>query len=65
MLSVAMLAGLVLLFAAWRAWRRGDRRTAWLMAGAGAVILLNIGMWTLPTANGDSLAGVAARRDAR
>ncbi len=65
MFSVAMLAGLVLLFAAWRASRRGDRRNAWLMAGAGVVIILNIGIWALPTANGDSLAGVAAGRNAR
>lgn len=59
-LSLLMLAGIGLIVGAVFAFRRGDRRTALLMVAAGAIMLINVGIWTLPTDNGETLANAAA-----
>lgn len=59
-LSLLMLAGIALAVGAIFAFRRGDRRTALLMLGASAAMLVNVGIWTLPTETGETLANVAA-----
>ena len=60
-LSVVMLAGGALGYGAYVAFRRGDRQRGWLMAIAALVMIVNVGIWTLPTNDGDAPAAIVAR----
>lgn len=55
-LSLLMLAAVALLAGAVFLWRRGERRRPVLMVILAAVMALNIGIWTLPDAGGNTLA---------
>lgn len=53
-LSLLMLAALALLVGAAYLWRsRGERQRPWLMVLLAAVMLVNVGIWTLPDASGE------------
>ena len=55
-LSLAMIAAFLLLFGAWRRWRRdGLSQQMWLMIAAALVIFANIAIWVVPDENGNSL----------
>jgi hypothetical protein len=55
-LSIAVFAGLVLLWGAWKRWRRdGAGQQMWLMIAAALVIFANIAIWVVPDKNGQSL----------
>ena len=55
-LSVGMLAGFVLIWGAWRMWRRdGIGQKVWLMIAAAVVIFANVAIWTVPDGQGRSL----------
>jgi drug/metabolite transporter superfamily protein YnfA len=61
-LSIGMLAGFALIWGAWRMWRReGMGQKMWLMVAAALVIFVNVAIWTLPDAAGNSLAQKSAR----
>jgi hypothetical protein len=61
-LSIATFAGFALLWGAWRLWQReGLRQKVWLMVIAVLVIFANIAIWTVPNADGNSLAQKNAR----
>ncbi|WP_230206835.1 hypothetical protein [Novosphingobium sp. Gsoil 351] len=49
-----MLAAIALTGGAIALWRRGERRRPALMALLVAVLLVNVGIWTLPDASGDA-----------
>jgi hypothetical protein len=56
-LSIAMIAGFLLLFGAWKRWRRdGAGQQMWLMIAAALVIFANIAIWVVPDKQGKSLA---------
>ncbi len=56
-LVAAMFGGILLLFGAFRIWRRsGASRQVLLMGVAGLVILGNVAIWSVPDKNGNSLA---------
>ena len=52
--AAALVAGAVAL------WRRGNRKNAGLMALLAAVMFVNVAIWLLPTADGETLADAAA-----
>jgi hypothetical protein len=55
-LSIATFAALLLLFGAWKLWRRdGAVQKMWLMITAALVIFANIAIWTVPDEKGQSL----------
>jgi Co/Zn/Cd efflux system component len=55
-LSVALFAGCLLLFAAWKRWRsNGTSQQMWLMVAAALVIFANIAIWVVPDKQGKSL----------
>ncbi|QGY82169.1 hypothetical protein EUU25_05895 [Sphingorhabdus lacus] len=55
-LSLAMIAAFLLLFGAWRRWRRdGLSQQMWLMIAAALVIFANIAIWVVPDEKGNSL----------
>jgi drug/metabolite transporter (DMT)-like permease len=57
MLTVALFAACLLLFGAWKLWRReGTSQKMWLMIAAALVIFANIAMWVVPDKQGKSLA---------
>ena len=57
MLSLLVLASLVLLGGAFYLWRsRGERQRPLLMVLLAAVMIVNLGIWTLPDASGESPA---------
>jgi uncharacterized membrane protein YozB (DUF420 family) len=56
-LSLATFAALLLLFGAWKLWRRdGTSHKMWLMIAAALVIFANIAIWVIPDDKGQSLA---------
>ena len=55
-LSVATFAAFLLLFGAWKLWRRdGTNQKMWLMVAASLVIFANIAIWVVPDTQGKSL----------
>ena len=55
MLSLMMLAAVVLLGGAVYLWRaRGERQRPLLMLLLALVMLVNVGIWTLPDASGEA-----------
>lgn len=55
-LSLAMIAAFLLLFGAWKRWRReGFGQQMWLMVAAALVIFANIAIWVVPDEKGNSL----------
>jgi hypothetical protein len=55
-LSIATFAALLLLFGAWKLWRReGAVQKMWLMIAAALVIFGNIAIWSIPDKRGNSL----------
>ena len=55
-LSLAMIAAFLLLFGAWKRWRRdGLSQQIWLMIAAALVIFANIAIWVVPDEKGNSL----------
>ena len=52
-LSILVLAAIALFVGAFALWRRGVRRQAGLMFLLGVVALVNVAIWTVPTASGD------------
>lgn len=55
-LSLAMITAFLLLFGAWRRWRRdGLSQQMWLMIAAALVIFANIAIWVVPDEKGNSL----------
>ena len=55
-LSIAMLAAFLLLFGAWKRWRRdGAGQQMWLMIAAALVIFANVAIWVVPDKQGKSL----------
>ncbi len=62
LLSVALFAGILLLFGAWKRWRRdGAGLQMWLMIAAALVIFANIAIWVVPDNKGQSLVTGEAR----
>lgn len=59
-MSIVMLAGVALIAGAVALWRRGNRKNAGLMALLAVVMFVNIAIWMIPTADGESLASTAA-----
>jgi hypothetical protein len=56
-LSLATFAAILLLFGAWKLWRRdGASQKMWLMVAAALVIFANIAIWVVPDDKGQSLA---------
>ena len=56
LLSVALFAGVLLLFGAWKRWRSaGGSLQMWLMVVAALVIFANIAIWVVPDSKGRSL----------
>ena len=54
-LSLLMLGALALLAGALYLWRsRGERQRPWLMVLLAVVMLVNVGIWTLPDASGEA-----------
>lgn len=59
-LSIAMIAAFLLLFGAWKRWRRdGASQQMWLMVAAALVIFANIAIWVVPDKQGNSLVSEA------
>jgi hypothetical protein len=55
-LSFATFAAFLLLFGAWKLWRRdGTNQKMWLMVAASLVIFANIAIWVVPDPQGKSL----------
>lgn len=55
-LSIATFAAMLLLFGAWKLWRRdGASQKMWLMIAAALVIFANIAIWAVPDNQGKSL----------
>ncbi len=62
-LSAATFTAILLLYGAFRLWRRdGMTKQSLLMAMAAAVIIANLAIWTVPDKNGQSLAIEAAEK---
>jgi hypothetical protein len=60
-LSLATFAGFLLLFGAWKLWRRdGINQKMWLMVAASLVIFANIAIWVVPDPQGKSLVTEAS-----
>lgn len=61
LLSIAMIAGFLLLFGAWKRWRRdGTSQQMWLMVAAALVIFANVAIWVVPDKQGKSLVTVVS-----
>lgn len=56
-LSILMLAALGLPLLALAMWRKGNRRQAVLMLVLAAIVAVNLAIWTVPDAGGNSPAG--------
>lgn len=55
-LSAAMIAGFLLLYGAWKRWKRdGTSQQMWLMVAAALVIFANVAIWVVPDKQGKSL----------
>lgn len=55
-LSIAMLSAFLLLYGAWKRWRRdGTSQQMWLMFSAALVIFANVAIWVVPDEKGQSL----------
>jgi uncharacterized membrane protein len=55
-LSIAMLSAILLLFGAWKRWRRDETsQQMWLMVAAALVIFANVAIWVVPDKQGKSL----------
>jgi uncharacterized membrane protein len=51
-----MLSAILLLFGAWKRWRRdGSSQQMWLMVAAALVIFANVAIWVVPDKQGKSL----------
>lgn len=61
--SLVVLAAIALIIGAIALWRRGNAKQAGLMALLALVMIANIAIWLIPTADGESLADVAARSE--
>ena len=62
-LSIAMLSAFLLLYGAWKRWRRdGTNQQMWLMVAAALVIFANVGIWVVPDEKGQSLVTGAAEQ---
>jgi hypothetical protein len=62
-LSAATFTAILLLYGAFRLWRRdGMTKQPLLMALAALVIIANLAIWTVPDKNGKSLATEAAEK---
>ena len=59
-LSLMMLAAIALIAGALVLWRRGERKRPALMALLVAILLINVGIWTLPDASGEAPASRVA-----
>ena len=56
LLSLALFAGVLLLFGAWKRWQNdGASLQMWLMIAAALVIFANIAIWVVPDNKGQSL----------
>jgi predicted permease len=56
LLSIATFAGILLLWGAWKRWRRDSmRQQAVLMVVAALVIFANVAIWVVPDNEGRSL----------
>jgi uncharacterized membrane protein YqjE len=53
-LSLTMLAAFGLIAGALVLWRRGERRRPALMALLVVILLVNVGIWTVPDATGEA-----------
>ena len=60
-LSLMVLAALALTAGAVALWRRGERKRPALMALMVVVLLVNVGIWTLPDASGEAPVQQAER----
>lgn len=60
LVSIVMLATVALLAGAFALYRRGNAKQAALMALLAAVMVANVAIWLIPTADGESLSDVAA-----
>jgi uncharacterized membrane protein len=59
-LSLATFAAILLLFGAWKLWRRdGAVQKMWLMIAASLIIFANIAIWVVPDRQGKSLVNEA------
>jgi hypothetical protein len=56
-LSLMMLSAFALIAGALVLWRRGERKRPTLMALLVAVLLVNVGIWTLPDESGEAPVG--------
>ena len=55
-LSLAMLSAFLLLYGAWKRWRRdGGSQQMWLMVAAALVVFANVAIWVVPDEKGQSL----------
>lgn len=61
-LSILMLAGLALCVGSVLAFRRGFKRQSVLMVIAALVMFANVGIWSLPTASGESPTDILERQ---
>lgn len=56
LLSIAMIAGFLLMYGAWKRWRRDETsQQMWLMVAAALVIFANVAIWVVPDKQGKSL----------
>lgn len=53
-LSLVVLAALALIGGAAFLWRKGVRKQAGLMLVLAAIMLVNVAIWTVPTADGEA-----------
>lgn len=61
-LSLLVLTAIALIAGAWYLWaKRGLKRQATLMLILAAVMIVNVAIWTLPNAGGNTLIGGAPR----
>lgn len=58
--SLVILAAIALLAGAFAQYRRGNTKPAVLMAVLAVVMIANVAIWLVPTADGESLSDVAA-----
>ncbi|WP_409645080.1 hypothetical protein [Sphingorhabdus sp.] len=62
-LSIAMLSAFLLLYGAWKRWKRdGANQQMWLMVAAALVIFANVAIWVVPDEKGQSLVTGAAEQ---
>lgn len=63
-ISLVILAAIALMAGAVALHRKGNRKQATLMGVLAFVMVVNVAIWLIPTADGDSLADAAARAEA-